>query len=328
MTSNHKTLILLLYYDRPLMVRNALRSILKADKYYENWEVAFIDDSSPRPGRIVAEEVLQSKLGRVQFYHTETSIEEKRQRGGSVVGKYMNQAIADSDADLVIMLCDDDELCPKYLFGLNEFFAKRPEAFCCYCHVHEYNPAFEQSDFVDHLDTPYNKHTGPINPYLNLDASQVAWRSSMNRQMNIWFPWPQTKCLDASFYKQIGLLFEHVEESGSFGTYSKPKRQVSEALQAIERHGMSGIPFSGLVGQYKGVHTARLMHHAQETAWERSYDIPEARRTTPQEAVYSLIWSYGQRGLYDEARRICKLALEVYPDDELLLNSIKFNGGA
>jgi hypothetical protein len=151
----------------------------------------------------------------------------------------------------------------------------------------------------------------------------------MNRQMNIWFPWPQTKCLDAAFYQQIGAMFSGkcVEENdgfASFTSYTRSKKDdMIESAQA-----MGGIPFSGLVGQYKGVHAARLMHHEEEAAWEGAYDTYEARQITPREIIYSMVWRYGKRGLFQEAKRICKLGLEIYPDDQLLLNSLNFNEGA
>jgi len=51
-----KIVILLLYYDRPKMVRNALKSI--KDLNYKNWELVFIDDGSKEPGRPIVEEIL------------------------------------------------------------------------------------------------------------------------------------------------------------------------------------------------------------------------------------------------------------------------------
>ena len=41
---DNKFLILLFYYDRPKMVRNALQSVKELN--YKNWELAFIDDGS------------------------------------------------------------------------------------------------------------------------------------------------------------------------------------------------------------------------------------------------------------------------------------------
>ena len=44
-----KILILLLYFERPNLVRNALRSVRQADRHHQDWELAVIDDGSRAP---------------------------------------------------------------------------------------------------------------------------------------------------------------------------------------------------------------------------------------------------------------------------------------
>lgn len=275
----HKILILLLYYDRPVMVRNALRSVLKADQFYHNWHLAFVDDSSPRSG----EEIVEMLSDRYSYHNTNTSVEDKK-RHGSLVGRTLNVIIDESDADLVIMLCDDDELHPQYLAGLDNFFTQNQEQ-ACYSHVHVYNPLFEDSEHVENLEDQLNCFTERIDPYCKLDASQVAWR----RTLNVQFAWPRTKCLDADLYKQIGNLIPE------------------------------GIPFSGLISQYKGIHPTQLYYHNEIELWGgRSIDVPDGHRMIPVEYIHKLVHKYELKGNRSEAIRICKLGLDLHPDDVLL----------
>lgn len=277
----YKILVLLLYYDRPIMVKNALESILRSN--YQNWQLAFIDDFSPNLGRPIVEEIMGQHLDQVRFYRSS-------ERGN--VGKLMNDAIDDSDADIAIILCDDDELCPKYLTELNDFFVQHPEANCCYSHVYEYNPAFELSEFVINTNSCYNAHSTPCRLERNMDASQVAWRTLLNKEIK--FSWPQIAFLDASFFHKL------------------------------DERNPEGVPFSGLISQYKGIHAGQL---SRSLEGDRHGDIPDIRRITSKEIIYAIIWHYGQRGLFQEAKRICKIALEIYPEDQLLSNSLKFNKG-
>jgi len=205
-----KFLILLFYYDRPEMVKNALQSINEST--YTNFTIAFIDDGSEFEGKPIVEEILKSELlGKVIFYNTNDSIENKLAQGGSVFGKLANEALQTTNCDIALMLCDDDALTPGYLEYLNEYFKLNPEVNHCYSKVLFYNPtkeSYKQSkettDF-NHVGTTYNlnHYNTPINPYCKVDSSQVAWRIKCNLENNIWFPYPQTRNLDASLYKQL-----------------------------------------------------------------------------------------------------------------------------
>src|SRR5438105_2894834 len=108
-----KILVLLLYFERPRLVRNALRSVLAADAHHPDWELAFIDDGSPTPGEPAAREVLAGHPGKVRFHNTGDSAGDKRENGCRI-GAFMNRAVRESDADLGVMLCDDDMLYPTY----------------------------------------------------------------------------------------------------------------------------------------------------------------------------------------------------------------------
>ena len=210
MLKDNNILILLFYYDRPKMVKNALESINKSS--YQNITVAFIDDGSQSPGKPIAESILLPEiLSKTIFYNTHNTVEEKIKQGGSVFGELANQAIKDTECDLALMLCDDDALTPGYLEYINEYFKLNPEINHCYSKVLFYDPTKEdytqskESTNFTHSGTTYNlnHYTTPINPYCKVDSSQVAWRTKCNIENNIWFPFPQTRNLDASLYKEL-----------------------------------------------------------------------------------------------------------------------------
>jgi hypothetical protein len=96
------------------MVENALSSIIKNNKTHKDWHLAFIDDSLFKTGQAVFEKYMAPFGNQASYWKTDTTAEEKM-RAESQIGRFMNEAITASDADIAIMLCDDDELCPDYL---------------------------------------------------------------------------------------------------------------------------------------------------------------------------------------------------------------------
>jgi hypothetical protein len=232
-----KILLLSSYYNRPKLVRNMLVSILRANEYHADWELAFGDDGSEIPGRPIVEEILKDHLDKVTFVHSGMKFEDKV-KNGLVLGKLANAAMKDSNADVGIMLCDDDELVPTYLKGLSDFFELNPNVLYCYSKIHLYNPFYKKSEDVNNVTGKYNIHTGPINPVNKVDATQVAWRLSCCKVHGAWFkdntrsvpgkPW--MKDTDKSFFENL-----------------------------YEKCGMC-YP-SGLIGQFKGVHDYQLIWH-------------------------------------------------------------------
>jgi len=232
-----KILILCSYYNRPLLVRNALNSILKANEHYTNWELAFGDDGSKIPGRPIVEEILKDHLDKITFVHSGLEFEDKIQQG-LILGKLANEAIQESDADVALILCDDDELVPTYLKGLSEFFQSNPSVLYCYSKIHLYNPFYQKSKDVNNVSGNFNKWDWPINPVNKVDATQVAWRLDCCKEHDAWFqdstksvqgkPW--TKDTDKSFFENL------------FNKCGKCHP-------------------SGLIGQYKGIHDYQLLWH-------------------------------------------------------------------
>lgn len=219
-------LILLLYYERPNMVQNALRSIKALD--YSNWELAFIDDGVLQPGKPIVESLLPDLLGKVQFYNSHHSVEDKIKNKGSHMGRLMNQAISKSNAQYGLMLCDDDALFPDYLTNLNTWFKAHPKQTQCYCDVVFFNPFKETpqqlqpdpyiwygTEKVDRVKHFLNKGGRTVRASNCLDASQVVWNLDWQRKHKCWFPFPKTKNLDADFYKNLG----YCQPAGFNGQY-------------------------------------------------------------------------------------------------------------
>lgn len=223
-----KILILLTYYERPNLVKNALRSI--ANSSYDNWEVAFIDDGVIHPGKPIVEKILPSS--KVKFFASEMDSNAKITSGGCFIGKYMNDAIKDSDADVAIMLSDDDELVPNYLENLNIFFSEN-NVLSCYSNVYIYNPLKEKSVDVKTLSNSDPNWKGHVwfgqttNCAYKVDGSQVAWKLACNKVHGAWFDYPITMNHDALFFTS---LYERCGPSVYTGFISQYKAVFEDQL--------------------------------------------------------------------------------------------------
>lgn len=238
MSNRLKILIILMYFDRPTLVRNALYSILLANKYYDNWVLGFNDDGSTVPGEPIVKEILSSHLDKVKFYRLNATQVEKIKSGGTM-GESINRIIKETEADLGIMLCDDDALHPLYLRNLNIYFQARPKVLSCYSHVISYNPLIEsfldaiRKNYAPDPTNPLNYYNKPLFCANKVDASQVAWRITCNKNFNVWFPSPLSKCHDRHFYQSLNK------------NCGKSK-------------------FSGFISQFKGLHTAQLIRNTYQ----------------------------------------------------------------
>jgi len=225
-----KILILMCYYNRPNMVRLALQSL--ANQEYDNWQLVFVDDGSENSGRPIVEEILAEHLDKIDFYNTNNTKQDKESQGGSLFGMYWNEAMYSSDADIAMMLCDDDALYGQYLKDLNDYYEAHPEIIHSYGHVSIFNP----TEYTNVKDIPtdtniwLNTHTYPINPNCSVDASQVTWRIENVKAHGIRFPFPLTINLDAALYEQLFRILGLCE-------------------------------YNGLITQYKGWHPDQLEHH-------------------------------------------------------------------
>lgn len=217
MENELKILILLFYYNRPKMVRSAIQSIIESD--YKNWELAFIDDSDIPESDIDLGLIFPPEdLHKIKIYKTNDTRANKLARGGSVFGGFANQAIQDSNANIVIMLCDDDALIPDYLTNLNNFYKNHININYAHSHVIEFNPLIEDYKNKSKTQSALN-FNGPIVPYNNVDASQVSWRIECSKNGGIWFPSPKTNALDYVVYTQLFNKYGNCEFTGFDGQY-------------------------------------------------------------------------------------------------------------
>lgn len=203
---NFKYEIILPYYRRPKVVLNALESIKKLE--YDNWHLTFIDDSGDESFR---ETLLSFGLPskKVTYIATLMSDDDKKKFGGSVFGKYMNECIKSSTADILIVLCDDDALRPDYLDNLNIFYSN-PKNVWGYCHVMFYDPYSEP--YTSCHATPKTPEIGwwmlnitkcETSPKDRLDSSQVTFRINALRNKNVQFPFPRTVNLDSVIFEDM-----------------------------------------------------------------------------------------------------------------------------
>jgi glycosyltransferase involved in cell wall biosynthesis len=220
----NKILIVLAYYNRPKIVLNALESIKNLN--YNNFEVCFIDDGSEFKGEPIVREVCSNIIDKFKFKYIDNTIEQKKLQGGSIHGKYMNDAILESDSDIVIILCDDDALFPNYLNDLNNFFNYNPNDVWCYSHVKFFNP--ENTHYSDASDIPsdptlntssLNRYRDPISPSCRVDGSQVAFKRNTFVDGNVWYPYPQTQDCDRYIFESMVKKWGLCPFLGGYGQY-------------------------------------------------------------------------------------------------------------
>ena len=207
-----KIQILLFYYDRPDMVQKyALPSIMSSS--YENWELAFIDDSSDQHGEELLKDFFAEHedyakyASQVKVYPTGDTPEDKAKRRNSIFGKAANVAVEETDADIGIMLCDDDALCLDYLFSLQNYYTTMSVAYS-YCHLIPYNPS-EDVYLYDLKAQPFhlNRNVYSIQPCNSLDAGQVSWRIPAFKEKKLKFDYPRTRNLDEDIFSQMQIAF-------------------------------------------------------------------------------------------------------------------------
>lgn len=231
------TLILLVYYNRPILVRNALNSILVSHQHYNSWRLAVLDDGSDIPAEPIVREVMRDHLDRIVFYNTNSTFQDKSKLGATV-GRIANQAIVDTDLPIGVTLCDDDELHPLYLKRLDRYFFCNKTVAYCYSNIHLYNPLTQKSQDVNNINGHYNQWSYPIECYGKVDGSQVAFR------------------LDRM--KEVGISYEE--------STVHPNRKENPFLvnldgelfkQFYEKFGEA--QYTGLVAQYKGIHEYQMV---------------------------------------------------------------------
>ena len=213
----NKFLIILAYYERPKIVINALKSIL--DISYPEFEVHFIDDGSTNRGEPIVREMCSSIIDKFTFHYIDNTIEQKIAQGGSIHGQYLNLAIQQSDADHVIILCDDDAIFPHFLTKLNVFLNKTNNLDKKYFYhnmvlydslVEPYEAGIERKDFSYFT----NQWKTPINCSGRVDSSQVTYSRHGFVEAELTYPAPQTSGLDMAIYDKMANVWGLCEYSG------------------------------------------------------------------------------------------------------------------
>jgi len=202
----NKFLIILAYYERPKVVLNTLKSLL--DISYPEFEVHFIDDGSINKGEPVVREICSSIIDKFKFDYIDNTINQKKEQGGSIHGHYLNKAINESDADHVIILCDDDAIFPHFLTKLNILLNKEENKNKNYFYHNMvlYDSLNESYlNGVNRMDFSYftNTHKTPINCAGKVDSSQVTYSRKSFVDYKLSYPSPQTSGLDMSIFNQM-----------------------------------------------------------------------------------------------------------------------------
>lgn len=114
-----KICTIVLSYNRPRMLAEALRSIQGAD------EVILLDDGSDFD--VLA--VCSAELGRFpeSRVHISPKMSLDSRLGTARLGRAINQAIRETTCDVITYLCDDDLFHPRWLPAVREFFGKSPD---------------------------------------------------------------------------------------------------------------------------------------------------------------------------------------------------------
>lgn len=214
-----KILILVFYYNRPFLVKNSLKSIIAQN--YKNWEVAFVDDGSDVPGEGIVKEMFPN-TDQFTFYRINDTVEDKLKRNGSngsLMGEYANKAIYNSNADYVIMLCDDDALYVDYLKNLNQFYHDNPDKNYAFSHIKPYDPAVELPEEPMPMREHHINQTEPECPYYRFDMSQVSFRRQPFVDCNILFPFPYTVNIDAEVFLKMYSVWGNVHFTGFISQY-------------------------------------------------------------------------------------------------------------
>jgi len=213
----NKFLIILAYYERPKIVLNSLKSLL--DISYPEFEVHFIDDGSVNRGEPIVREVCSSIIDKFKFDYIDNTIEQKKLQGGSIHGQYLNKAIQESDADHVIILCDDDAIFPHFLTKLNVLLNKEENLNKNYFYHNMVLYDSLKEDYisgVNRMDFSYftNVHKTPINCAGRVDSSQVTYSRKGFIDAGLSYPAPQTSGLDMAIYNKMFSVWGACEYSG------------------------------------------------------------------------------------------------------------------
>ena len=198
-----KLLYAVITYKRPMMLLNTIKSIqheafLWSTREYmpeHGIEIIVIDDCEAEALESVGAQRILGGTG-IKIIQPGDTLAQKKEHTASRVGWGLNKAVQESDADLVMMLCDDDLVYPGAAQWILKFFEQHPDedwgwgsvcvynaTSCCFPTIHtDDDMQFIDGEVVNaeganvppgRRDVPFMKRTTAAN---RLDISQVVWR--------------------------------------------------------------------------------------------------------------------------------------------------------
>jgi glycosyltransferase involved in cell wall biosynthesis len=144
MDKQYKVTAIILSYNRPNMLREALASAKDAD------EVFLLDDGSDFDVVSLAKEFSFDKFQLIMGPQITTEERLKKQR----VAVMINEALRQATGDIITYLCDDDIFAPKWISALKTFFAKHGEKY----HFVRGNCVRFEKDYVKSLEKDSTMH--------------------------------------------------------------------------------------------------------------------------------------------------------------------------
>lgn len=253
-----KLLYTVITYKRPRMLNNAIMSIYNEGLLWssrdhttqDQIEIVIIDDCEAE----AIEEFGAQRSGQydgMRIIQPGDTLAAKKDHTASRVGWALNQAVYESDADIVMMLCDDDLVYPWASARIIEFFKRHPGedwgwgSSCIYNATTCDFPTIYSDDSVQFIDgevvtaeganeppglrdVPFMERTVAAN---RLDISQVAWLRQAQIDHNI-----------------------------RWSDKSHPKRQPIDHMVFHQMDGkfIKGCPNMDVLVQYKGSHAAQI----------------------------------------------------------------------
>lgn len=118
--AENEVCVIVLSYNRPRMLREALRSIKGAD------HLILIDDGSDFDAQALLEEVKPDAKRVTLKQNPKLTLEQRLTQPH--VGRSINQAIIDTDCEIIAYLCDDDLFHEEWPANAKKYFRDNPEA--------------------------------------------------------------------------------------------------------------------------------------------------------------------------------------------------------
>lgn len=233
-----KVHIVMFYYNRPTMVRTALRSIREQTSH--DWILSVIDDSSDFPAEPVVREELSDHQEKLAFVNTNIT-KEYRAKFHSTIGQHANELIRSrqDEAEIALILCDDDALYPDYIEKMTRFYQDNPDVIYAYSMVTVFDPTTGEYPCPGPLTQIHFNRVGPVSPSGAIDMCQCSWRVKPFIKADILFPHRQTLALDWHVYvemeKHFGLCMP-MKFAGVFKGRHKDQVNRRESRLIVNNH--------------------------------------------------------------------------------------------